>query len=68
MTGIIKTLVASRGFGFIRGEDGLEYFFHWSDQVDDFELKSGDQVSFEPVTPAPVKGLRARDVTWQAPL
>ncbi len=28
MKGTIKTLVPDKGFGFIKGEDGKEYFFH----------------------------------------
>ena len=27
-TGTIKKVVSDRGFGFIAGEDGREYFFH----------------------------------------
>jgi CspA family cold shock protein len=27
-TGTIKKVVADRGFGFITGEDGKDYFFH----------------------------------------
>ena len=27
-TGTIKKLVSDRGFGFIAGEDGKDYFFH----------------------------------------
>jgi CspA family cold shock protein len=27
-TGTIKKIVADRGFGFITGEDGKDYFFH----------------------------------------
>ncbi len=30
MKGTIKTLVTDRGFAFLRGEDGKEYFFHRS--------------------------------------
>jgi cold shock CspA family protein len=28
MNGVIKKVVPSRGFGFIAGEDGTDYFFH----------------------------------------
>lgn len=29
-TGTIKKLVRERGFGFIQGQDGVEFFFHRS--------------------------------------
>jgi CspA family cold shock protein len=51
MNGTIKRLTADRGFGFIRGEDGAEYFFHRSELRGGLtfeELKEGQQVSFEP--------------------
>ncbi len=51
MNGTIKKLTLDRGFGFIRGEDGSEYFFHRSELVGGLrfdELKEGQRVSFEP--------------------
>ena len=30
MNGTIKRLVSDKGFGFVLGEDGSEYFFHQS--------------------------------------
>ena len=30
MRGVVERLVADGGFGFIRGEDGREFFFHQS--------------------------------------
>lgn len=30
MNGTIKRLVSDRGFGFVLGDDGTEYFFHQS--------------------------------------
>ncbi|MCR4301835.1 MAG: cold shock domain-containing protein [Sulfuricaulis sp.] len=30
MNGVIKKLVKDKRFGFIKGEDGKEYFFHQS--------------------------------------
>ena len=30
MTGTIRTLRVDKGFGFIKGETGQEYFFHQS--------------------------------------
>ncbi len=51
MNGTIKKLTADRGFGFIRGEDGNEYFFHRSElraglRFD--ELREGQRVAFQP--------------------
>jgi cold shock protein len=47
--GRIKKLVSDRGFGFITGDDGKDYFFH-RDSVGsslDFDrLSGGEQVSF----------------------
>jgi cold shock protein len=49
-TGTIKKLVSDRGFGFITGEDGKDYFFH-RDGLDsslDFDrLAGGEKVSFD---------------------
>lgn len=46
MQGTIRSMKADKGFGFIRGTDGKEYFFHrsgftghWNDLVDDFDRK-----------------------------
>jgi CspA family cold shock protein len=50
MNGTIKKLTPDRGFGFIRGEDGNEYFFHRSELRGGLrfeELKEGQRVSFE---------------------
>jgi CspA family cold shock protein len=48
--GTIKKLISDRGFGFITGEDGKDYFFH-RDGLDaslDFDrLVGGEQVTFE---------------------
>ena len=55
--GTIKKIVPDRGFGFISGEDGKEYFFHRS-AVQDFDLlRGGERVTFE-YEPSP-KGPRA---------
>lgn len=49
-TGSIKKVVSDRGFGFITGEDGKDYFFH-RDGLDpslDFDrLVGGEKVRFE---------------------
>jgi len=49
-TGSVKKVISERGFGFIAGEDGKEYFFH-RDSLDsslDFDrLSGGEKVEFE---------------------
>lgn len=62
-TGTIKRVISDRGFGFILGEDGKEYFFHrdgLTPSVDFDRLVGGESVSFE-VESGP-KGLRAVQV------
>jgi CspA family cold shock protein len=49
-TGTVKKIVAERGFGFITGEDGKDYFFHrdgLSESIDFDRLVGGESVSFE---------------------
>jgi cold shock protein len=63
-TGTIKKVVADRGFGFIAGEDGKEYFFHRGGLVAplDFDrLAGGESVTFE-IETSP-KGPRAVKVS-----
>ena len=58
--GTIKKVVADRGFGFIAGTDGKEYFFHRS-AIENFDsLRGGEGVVFE-VEDGP-KGPRAQQV------
>ena len=49
MNGIIKRLVADKGFGFIAAGDGIEYFFHQSAcrQTAFDSLHEGQAVEFE---------------------
>ena len=49
MEGIVKWFNRSKGFGFITGEDGVEYFVHHSALAEGKFLKDNDKVSFEPV-------------------
>jgi CspA family cold shock protein len=63
MDGRIKT-ITTKGFGFIEGADGKEYFFHRTGCTSIFEnLKEGESVRFH-VKESP-KGPRAEDVTRQ---
>lgn len=61
--GTIKKIVSERGFGFIAGEDGKEYFFHrdgMSANLNFDRLLGGEPVEFR-VEQSP-KGSRASDV------
>jgi len=62
MKGKIKRLVTDKGFGFIKAEDGNEYFFHKSalQNVQIEGLTEGREVEFEVGEGA--KGPRAEDV------
>ena len=63
MKGIIKKLTRDRAFGFIRAEDGSEYFFHQSElrgELNFEELKEGQAVTFEPQKAD--KGPRATEI------
>jgi CspA family cold shock protein len=62
--GTIKRLVSDKGFGFIRDEQGVEYFFHRSmvhgaARFD--QLREGDAVEFTAGRPND-KGHRAESV------
>jgi CspA family cold shock protein len=63
MTGVIKTLRADKGFGFIKGSDGSQYFFHQSTIYGEGieMLREGDSVEFELGQDGP-KGPRAESV------
>lgn len=50
--GSVRKLRQDRGYGFIAGDDGIDYFFHWTgmdrDSVRDFRaLEIYDRVEFE---------------------
>lgn len=68
MTGLVVRAMQDKGFGFIRGDDKVEYFFHKTDLngfFDDLcrDLEGGRQiqVTFESVPSN--KGPRAGEVT-----
>ena len=59
-TGTVKRVISERGFGFIVGEDGKEYFFHrdgLTSSIDFDRLVGGEKVSFD--TESGPKGERA---------
>ena len=63
MNGTISKVISDKGFGFIQGEDGQEYFMHRSAVRDGsvFEqLREGQPVVFE--AGRGDKGLRAENV------
>lgn len=45
MTGIVKFYNNIKGYGFIRSDQGKEYFVHATGLID--QIKSDDRVSFE---------------------
>lgn len=68
MTGKVMKAIAEKRFGFIKGTDGAEYFFHqqdlngfWDDLVKDMGEGRLIEVEFE-VVPS-TKGPRAAEVT-----
>ena len=50
MEGTVKWFNASKGYGFIEGSDGTDYFAHFQEiQTEGYKtLKEGAAVSFEP--------------------
>ena len=65
VTGEVDKLLLDHGYGFVRAEDGRQYFFHRTDAQDDAwpDLGVGDQVSFIIQRwPAHGKAGRASDV------
>lgn len=67
MNGVVIRALGNKGFGFIQGDDGQQYFFHqsalngfFSDLVIDVDQGKRVKVQFEP-TPSP-KGPRAEEV------
>lgn len=62
MTGTVTTVKLDKKFGFIKGTDGREYFFHASALKNCAmeDLERGREVTFEDSEGS--KGLRAEDV------
>jgi len=61
MKGKMKFFNEAKGFGFITGEDGKDYFVHSSGLSPGVRVSEGDAVSFE--TEQSEKGLRACKVS-----
>ncbi len=64
MEGTVKWFNARKGFGFIEGEDGEDYFVHKSTLPEDTILNEGDKVSFEPAESD--RGKQAQNVTLKS--
>lgn len=47
MNGTVKFFNDMKGFGFISGEDGKDYFVHSTSLTSGVTLKEGDVVSFD---------------------
>ena len=47
MKGTVKFFNVSKGFGFVTGEDGKDYFVHMSGLGEGVELHDNDSVTFD---------------------
>lgn len=61
MLGVVKHYNEEKGFGFIIGEDGKDYFYHISDAKDVKLVEYGDKVRFEKGYGK--KGIVAKNIT-----
>jgi cold shock protein len=50
MKGTVKFFNELKGFGFIAGEDGKEYFAHQTALVGSTKIREGDKVTFDIVS------------------
>jgi len=60
MEGTVKWFNGQKGFGFVQGEDGKDYFVHFSAVPEDVRLNEGDKVTFDVVETE--KGVQAQNV------
>lgn len=73
MDGTVIRLFINKGYGFLRGADGLSRHFHVNEFVDkmDFErLREGQALEFDPTDDGPREknsnGLRAKNIRVKA--
>ena len=60
MEGTVKWFNGQKGFGFVQGEDGKDYFVHFSAVPEDVPLNEGDKVTFDVVETE--KGEQAQNI------
>ncbi|MBW3020963.1 cold shock domain-containing protein [Candidatus Woesearchaeota archaeon] len=60
MEGIVKWYNRKKGFGFIKGDDEVDYFVHYSALAEGTFIRDEDRVSFEPADTD--KGKQAKNV------
>lgn len=70
MIGTVSNVVVNKRFGFISGDNGLEYFFHkedtlsdWDELVYDFSQSGAGKIKVEFKADKTLKGPRARNVS-----
>ena len=61
MDGNVKWFNRKKGYGFIKGEDGQDYFVHHTSLAQGTFLNENDNVSFEPIENE--RGKQAQNVT-----
>ena len=60
MEGTVKWFNRKKGFGFVTGDDGQEYFVHYSAVPQGTFLRDNDKISFDPAETE--KGKQAQNV------